>query len=320
MPCYKPLKGYKSIHTNENGKRNIVFNSKYGHTDLPITIPCGRCIGCRLEKSLQWAVRCIHEAKTYKHNQFITLTYNTENLPKDKSLNKKHIQLFIKKLRSHISREAKKRGNTPATIKYFHCGEYGPHLERPHYHMLLFNYKFEDQAKLGSERSVAPGANVKSKNKKYQLYTSKILEELWGKGFCTIGEVNFQTASYTARYILKKITGDKAEEHYKGRLPEYITMSNGIGKEYFTKFNSDFYPLDQIILMENGKSVTPAKYYDEQLLKLNPKLYKSVKRKRRQTAHIRDLTGDNTEERLETREKVRELNTKIFERNFEKGN
>jgi hypothetical protein len=34
-----------------------------------LKIPCGRCIGCRLEYSRQWAMRCHHEASDgfYRH-------------------------------------------------------------------------------------------------------------------------------------------------------------------------------------------------------------------------------------------------------------
>jgi hypothetical protein len=51
-----------------------------------LKIPCGRCIGCRLEYSRQWAMRCHHEASLHTFNSFITLTYDPENLPQDGSL------------------------------------------------------------------------------------------------------------------------------------------------------------------------------------------------------------------------------------------
>ena len=115
MACYTPLKGYRSTELTKNGKRKIVFNRNHGFADLPVTVPCGQCIGCRLERSRQWAIRCTHEASLWEKNCFITLTYNDENLPKDGSLDVTHFQKFMKRLR-------KKHG---AGIRFYHCGEYG---------------------------------------------------------------------------------------------------------------------------------------------------------------------------------------------------
>ena len=82
MPCYHPLKGYRSKFVNpDTGKRSVVFNPREGFYDLPQQVPCGQCIGCRLEYSRQWAMRCAHEASLYEDNCFITLTYNPDNLP-----------------------------------------------------------------------------------------------------------------------------------------------------------------------------------------------------------------------------------------------
>ena len=135
MPCYHPLKGFRSREKNSSGKRSITFNHNQGYTDMEITIPCGQCIGCRLERSRQWAIRCVHEASLYQDNCFITLTYSPEHLPKDNSLHKEHFQLFMKRLRKAFGQK----------IRYFHCGEYGENFSRPHYHACLFNVDFKDK-------------------------------------------------------------------------------------------------------------------------------------------------------------------------------
>lgn len=41
-----------------------------------LLLPCGHCIGCRLEYSRQWAMRCTLEALQHECNYFITLTYD----------------------------------------------------------------------------------------------------------------------------------------------------------------------------------------------------------------------------------------------------
>ena len=151
MACYHPMQGYRSAEVTKNGKRKIVFSPQKGYIDLPVKVACGQCIGCRLERSRQWAIRCVNEASLYRGNCFITLTYSDEYLPQNKSLDKRDFQLFMKRLRKEFSSER---------IRYFHCGEYGcsckvcglsaklcrrvgcgsfvEGLGRPHYHALFF--------------------------------------------------------------------------------------------------------------------------------------------------------------------------------------
>lgn len=251
MACYHPLYGYKSATKNANGKRSIVFNRNAGFVDLPVTLPCGQCIGCRLERSRQWAIRCVHEAQLHTDNCFLTLTYNDGSLPSGNTLVKKHFQDFMKRLRF------KYKSNN---IRYFHCGEYGETYKRPHYHAIIFGLDFQDKEIFSQQNGV-------------NLYTSPSLQKLWPFGFSTIGNVTFESAAYVARYVMKKINGDLAAKHYESiipetgeiidRLPEYITMSlkPAVGKGWFEKFHSDVFPSDEIIL--RGKKLKPPKYYDK---------------------------------------------------------
>ena len=249
MTCFSPLKGYKSSEINPaTGKRSLVFTPREGYYDLPIKVPCGQCIGCRLERSRQWAIRCVHEASLHDRNCFLTLTYDDYHVPLDGSLNKAHFQNFMKRLR-------KKYG---VGIRYFHCGEYGEKFQRPHYHAIIFNHDFSDKylwsSKLGND-----------------LYRSESLEGLWPYGHSSIGDVTFESAAYVARYITKKITGKEAEQHYEycnkltgeitQRQPEYVTMSRrpGIAKGWFDKYTTDVYPSDNIVI--RGKKMKPPKYY-----------------------------------------------------------
>ena len=131
MACYQPLKGYYSKSRNPNGKRNVVFNPQMGYRDRPVTVPCGQCIGCRLERSRQWAIRCYHEASMYERNSFVTLTYDDESLPLGGTLVFRDFQLFMKRLRKQYG----------AGIRFYACGEYGEKFGRPHYHVCLFNFE-----------------------------------------------------------------------------------------------------------------------------------------------------------------------------------
>ena len=305
MPCFHPISGYRSRHLNKSGKRSIVFDKKNGYIDMPVTVKCGQCIGCRLEYSRQWAIRCLHESQLYEDNCFITLTYNDENLPNNCSLVKKHFQDFIKRYRKYVY---------PRKIRYFMCGEYGEEKTRPHYHAVIFNHDFTDKELWRTKQGT-------------KLYISQSLQKLWKKGFSTLGAVTFDSAAYVARYILKKQTGDMAEAHYfsecskeTGLLthpiqPEYTTMSRrpGIATEWFKQFKNEIYPDDFIVI--NGKKMPPPKFY-QYLYELDENNnIKSVK-KRRKTLSIR-RKDDNTYDRLLTKEKVTKAKIKHKQRQLE---
>jgi hypothetical protein len=287
MPCYHPMRGYRS---RADGK-TIVFNPTYGWVDRPLTIPCGQCRGCRLERSRQWAVRCVHEASLHEDNCFITLTYNNENLPEDGSLNKKHFQDFMKRLRKKYKNKK---------IRYYHCGEYGDKNFRPHYHAIIFGLDFDDQKLF----KIINGE---------KLYTSEKLEKLWPFGFSTIGSVTFESAAYVARYVMKKVNGKNAKNHYErvnndtgeiyNLVPEYNTMSRrpGIAARWFDKYKDDVYPSDNIHLRE--KTFRPPKFYDRMYEHLMPDEMEKIKKRR--MIKMAKHADDNTAERLAVKEQVK---------------
>lgn len=299
MPCYHPLTGYRAKEPGPSGKRRLVFDRRAGHPALPpVTVPCGQCIGCRVERSRQWALRCIHEASLHEENCFITLTYDDEHLPPDGSVNVEHFQKFMKRLRKAYS---------PKTIRFFHCGEYGDLNKRPHYHALLFGHDFEDK-------------NHWKTVKENKLFTSQALSSLWPAGFSSLGLVTYQSAAYVARYVLKKRSGPPAQMHYTNfdpetgeiiglRRPEYVTMSRGgrtgkggIASDWYAKYKSDCFPSD--FLTQNGSKLRVPKFYDQQLEKEDPELLKKLKFRRSDNAKIYDQ--HNTSPRRKVREKIAE--------------
>ncbi|WNK14993.1 MAG: replication initiator protein [Microvirus sp.] len=298
MTCYHPLKGYRSKTLTATGKRGFVVDRKLALLDCPMQIPCGQCIGCRLERSRQWAVRISHEASLYDQNCFITLTYSPEFLPSDGSLNVRHFQLFLKRLR-------KKYGKN---IRFFHCGEYGDNLGRPHYHATLLNFDFPDK-KL--HRKSDRGDHI---------YRSASLEELWPFGLSEIGAVTFESAAYVARYCLKKKTGKLAADHYtrldpsSGEIfelkPEYTTMSRkpGIGAPWLQKFSTDVYPHDAVVI-RGGMKVPPPRYYNKQYEVLYPDKYREIRRKRlvNSRALIKSNPLEYDYERLTVKETVKSM-------------
>lgn len=299
MVCYHPLTAWrhKTYVNPQTGKSPIVFQMppllNYNSYEI-LTLPCGQCIGCRLERSRQWATRCLHEASLYEHNCFITLTFDNEHLSDDGSLLLKDYQDFMKRLR-------KKFGSG---IRFFHCGEYGSLNQRPHHHAILFNHDFADK-KLWSVRD-----GIK-------LYVSDDLSRLWPFGFSTVGDVTFESAAYVSRYILKKITGDSAQDHYQGRKPEYTTMSRrpGIGREWFLKYKNDIYPYDKCVVRP-GMIARPPRYYDKIYDDINPSLMSVIKDKRKTNAKKFEAE-QHDELRMSAKETVKKLSIKKLIRPIE---
>jgi len=288
--CFHPLHAYRSA----GGK--IVFNPKGGYVDLPVELACGQCQGCRLERSRQWAIRCVHEAQMHSKNSFITLTYSPEHLPADGGLVLADWQKFAKRLR-----------HKAGPFRFFHCGEYGELNKRPHYHACIFGLDFIADRSLWKDDGRNP------------LFRSPLLDSCWGLGFASVGALSYKSAAYVARYVMKKATGDLALEEY-GRVdeetgevsflrPPYVTMSRrpGIGSTWFSKFKSDVFPSDGVV--HEGKRFRPPRYYDSLLGADELDEYK-VKRRRAVANRGKDLSPD----RLRSREIVCEAGLKLFKR------
>ncbi len=254
---------------------------------MPLELPCGQCMSCRLAKARDWAIRCVHEAQMHDRSSFLTLTYAPEFLPVDVGLDVSHWQLFAKRMRKRLG-----------PFRFFHCGEYGDENQRPHYHACVFGQDFSEDRYALSAQAGSP------------LFRSPTWEALWTFGFSTIGAVSFDSAAYVARYCMKKVTGPPADEHYQrvdaetGEVwnvkPEYVTMSRrpGLGASWFAKYFRDVYPEDVVIV--GGKKFRPPKYYDGMIERADPKLLEVLKARRRSIA-LGD--GVDSDERRFIREK-----------------
>lgn len=284
MPCFNPLQAYQAA------SGEVVFYESSRHDIVrSLSLPCGQCIGCRLERSRKWAMRCVHEASLYERNCFITLTYNDEYLPKRSQLQYSDFQKFLKRLRKFAE---------PEVIRFYMCGEYGTENWRPHYHAIIFNFDFLD--KVYYRRSPAGE----------KIFRSDILDRLWPFGFCSVGSVTFQSAAYVARYCVQKVTGFNARYHYARKddegeyflVPEFNKMSlkPGIGAEWLRRFTSDVYPRDFVVV--NGVECSPPRYYDKVFSRSNPVEFEDIQFLRESDGRSR--YEDNTPERLAVKEVV----------------
>lgn len=240
---------------------------QHAYLDMPMKVPCGQCIGCRLERSRQWAIRGLHESQMHEENCFITLTYDDDNLPPDYGLDHEDFSKFMKRLRRKVS----------SPIRYLMCGEYGEHTSRPHYHALIFGWRPSDPSLF----------SVSGDN---DLYESAFLTERWGLGHASFGEVTFESAAYVGRYITKKLTGEMAEAAYRvideetgevfDRKPPYLVPSRDppIGASWLREYGQQAYEKDQVVL--RARAMMPPVAYDRFYERTDPQHFEAVRRKR----------------------------------------
>jgi hypothetical protein len=305
LACNKPLHGYRK----EGG--GFSLSPRGAHYDQgKLTVPCGQCAGCRVKRSREWAARCVHEASLHKANCFATLTYNKWHIPTDGSLRKSDWQLFAKKFRNRIG-----------PFRFYMCGEYGGISKRPHYHAIIFGHDFLDD-------------RIRIRSGEYPLYFSPSLTNLWGKGIVTLGDVNYTTAAYCAKYMMKAAKVPKAadptvfekqQEAYDkayGRTnpdtgefyhvePEFSLMSRrpGIASDWFERFHKDVFPSDHVIV--DGKRVPTPRFYDN---RLDEDERRSISRRRKLKAI--EFAESLTEDRLDVREAIAIDREKFFNRSL----
>lgn len=272
MACYYPLR---------------LESSRYAK----LVVACGQCVGCRLERSAQWATRILHEAQCHEQNCFITLTYNVQCLPADGSLVYEHFQLFMRSLRKR----------TRLKVRFFMCGEYGDEKGRPHFHACVFGYDFPDKVYYRKSPSG------------HTLFRSAFLDAVWGRGLCSIGALNFESAAYVARYVMKKRTGDGEDCYYQIVDPEtgelnprrkefcHMSLKPGIGRLWYDKYAGDI--RDGAVVV-NGVERSAPKYYMRRLKLDKPEKYAAVVEKRFERSLQTQAVIDRQPARLAVRERV----------------
>lgn len=305
MTCVHPLTAYRA----RGSEGPLVFDIRQSQLKVPMRLPCGKCIGCRLERARQWGVRCLHEKKCWQDNSYVTLTYNDEFLPSryvvdydihgvpkySGSVCLRDVQLFLKRLRFA------RKSSESNPVRFFLGAEYGDDNGRPHYHALLFNVGFPDKRFFSVNKRGEP------------LYTSAELSGYWSVdgrslGHCTVGEVTFDSAVYCAKYALKRLDGKRAVKYdvydvdgvFHEIEREFACMSRrpGIGSFYYDNFGAEVRAHDNLIV--NGHEVRPPRFYDTRSEAADPVGFAKVKRERKLTAW--KSKEDNTPERLRVKE------------------
>lgn len=342
MPCYHPLKAF-TIGETENGKRKLKV-VPYGVDYLALVdrpngrqielcngeefwsahdirhytewcqIPCGHCVGCRMEYSRQWADRMILESLDHQSNIFLTLTYDDESLvarcQRQYNINADNISSVIRINEDYYSKHPNIKSDNPINkldtnsgisyslvkrdfqlfmkrlrkrfpnqkIRFYACGEYGSQTLRPHFHAIIFGLDLNDRYFWKFNHEHQP------------LYRSPTLEEIWPYGFALFGDVTWQTCAYTARYVMKKRGGDLAKFYETFNLePEFCLMSRkpGIARKYYDEHHKDFYETGKILLSDcQGRHLDfkPPHYFDTLYDVENPERLEEIKENRKKIA------------------------------------
>ena len=249
-------------HPVNDNQKTVYYRGKDYPIDMLIKIPCGKCVGCRLEYSRQWANRCMLELQYHDSAYFCTFTYDDDHVPRTyypdpetgeafpaMTLQKRDFQLLMKRIRKHFPDDQ---------IRFFACGEYGSQTFRPHYHAIIFGLHLSD---------LIPYKKVREGGELYTYYNSPSLQECWPYGFVVVGEVTWESCAYTARYVMKKLKGKEADFYGKHNIqPEFTLMSRrpGIARNYYdthpTLFDTDYI---NISTPKGGKKFRPPRYFEK---------------------------------------------------------
>lgn len=332
MSCYHPWRAFPAWeYTNEKGERKqklflFDYDTTYikvlGDTVRPFTgdvpfgqtgvisdsyvIPCGTCIGCRLDYARSWSDRMLLEYERTRKAMFVTLTYNAQHLPTISKIDdssgelidqymtlcKRDLQLFMKRLRKHFD---------DREIRFFACGEYGDLRHRPHYHVILFGLDLND----------FPDRKPSRMNELKQMcYVSPTFDRLWsvkrsevidGKkvsvydpiGFTLLGEFSEASANYTARYVLKKQLGQDAYDYdILGIQRPFTLMSRnpGIGMFWYEDHVDDLLDFDHwsVSTPKGGRDIYFPKAFLRKYSLQFPEDYAILKKKRKDSYDSRE--------------------------------
>ena len=309
MPCYKPMLAIPWSINHETGKVQYKFTRKlFSSEDLSEVetvegkpfkrkaLPCGQCLGCRLDYAKEWAMRCILELQDHDINEcyFVTLTYDDQHVPysqrevvgtfrqidqilmtkgyvgntawKEKPSNQTlvfdHLQLFLKNLRRSQQYHYGKQ------FRFYACGEYGTKTMRPHFHIILYGLHLSEPTDDTWKKSMSG----------YYVWEDKYLEKIWKNGNVIVGRVTYNSCEYVARYMLKKQKGHYGQFYETFNIePEACRMSlkPGIGMNYYEKHRNLIYKYDEIHVAteKHGLTFKPPRKFDKAYQEEHPDYY-----------------------------------------------
>lgn len=247
-----------------------------------LTVPCGKCIGCYVNNTRQWAIRCHLEDQAHEKACVVTLTFAEKYLPP--TLRKSDIKDYLKRVRSRIAHKDKRDGKTPRKVKHFACGEYGDKRGRPHYHVILFGISKNeaDEMQKRTKTVTARRARGKSATASHTRKRARIAEaakpdavsRAWPLGNVHSDALSPAAIAYVAGYVNKKRSQQKAADPHEriskdGECYRYqppfrlMSLRPGIGQAAREKFASSW----RSKAVWQGVEVAVPKYLHEGWLK-----------------------------------------------------
>ena len=219
-----------------------------------VTIPCGWCINCRVDKRNQWIDRCNYELKNKVTSTFLTLTYDElniiPNLVHDSNgqllatINYDDIRSFIDRLRKRIKYLNKDKNEKNILMQndftYIYVGEYGHgKIPRPHFHLIVCGLDY--------------------------LACERIFQEEWNKGFIYSLPVKNGCTRYVLKYMDKQVNGADAKKMYdnNGLVRPKMVTSTGFGSGLYLddKNYLDVVKNNYTYLSEKNKRRPIPRYY-----------------------------------------------------------
>lgn len=338
MPCYSPMLMEWTGEYTESGKKKYKFVGR-GTSDqvdfAHLKVPCGQCIGCRLDYSRKWADRMMLELDTWKKAIFVTLTYDRNHvhssvmsvrdvdglfLPLDPqerivdgeylfpdfyTLDKRDCQLFMKSLRRQFE---------DRIVRFYLAGEYGEKTLRPHYHAIIYNIGLNDFSDLKKDGKNELGD---------QYYHSEWMDKLWKRGKVVIADVSWKTCAYVARYVTKKVNGPRSVEYgIRNCQAEFSLMSRkpGIGKKYLDEhpYCLDYREIN-LPTADGGLKIQIPEYYLRQIELTDPEKFAKMKKDRMFYANDKMLlelqkTDIDEIKYLEMKEQIKTDSVKLLKR------
>lgn len=316
MPCYRIRDGWFDVSSGERQGRPLmrfpVGEDPYAWER--VDLKCRNCIGCRGDRARDISLRASHEARMASASCFLTLTYDRRSLPVISStltaegqrqalerpvtvqpyggsLRRRDVELFVKRLRKHLD------SHYGVSVRAYIVGEYGERTQRPHYHALLWGFDFEhDRKREGSSHGG------------YPMWSSKLLDELWGQGMCRINEMGQEVAQYAAKYALKSL----GVKHELRRLrdgsivevePPFDSLPHGkaLGVPFLDRYWSDVFPRGLVVLRGGVELPAPLAYM-KVCKEREPATFERIVEERRREAAKR--LAEAMPDRLRVREDV----------------
>lgn len=263
MSCANPLPLYEFVprFTNFHNRRLI-------WSDLPyrqfMSIPCGRCLNCRIDKVNMFSDRCEYELIKRRCGAFVTFTYDDIHiqhlLRKDSSgklvasLSRDDSRRFLYRLNKNVKKELKKSGYDTLPFmqkdyKYILSGEYGDHgtiFDRPHFHAIFFGLDF--------------------------AMCKKLFARSWrGQGEIKVLPVTQGAPQYLLDYITTMEFGEmrKIKYEYNNLEAPFQVHSVGLGNGLYTE-QLDYIKSHNCCYRWHGRDVPlPTYYRDKYLLPKN---------------------------------------------------